>query len=73
MSIQKAKSTYVVNEPDNTDVLANHSYKARKNMGIDLFLQPVFFTSPIAKSCLQRYKLPVYGPLQVDYDTMSKY
>ena len=43
MSIQTVKSTYAANEPDNTYVLANHPCKARKNMGVDLFLQPVFF------------------------------
>jgi hypothetical protein len=29
-------------KPDNTDVLANHPCKARKNMGADLLLQPAF-------------------------------
>jgi hypothetical protein len=55
--IQTAKNTYDANEPDNTDVLANHPCKPGKNMGVDLLRQPVFFTSPIAKSCLQVAKL----------------
>jgi len=63
MFIQTAKSTYAANEPDNTYVLANHPCKARKNMGVDLFLQPVFFYISYCQILLTKIYIARLQPL----------